>query len=50
MSVPRAHTRAVGKHLRPRQRLLLVAWGLVGVGLALTWLLLYLNAGDTSAF
>ena len=50
MSVPRAHTRAMRKDLRPEQRTLLVACGLIGVVLALTWLLLYLNAGDTSAF
>ena len=37
------------KELRSRQRAILVGLGLIGVLLALTWVVLYLDAGATSA-
>ena len=39
----------MSKELRSWQRAVLVGLGLIGVVLALTWVVLYLNAGATSA-
>ena len=44
-----AHTLDMKRGLGPRQRSILVGLGLIGVVLALTWVVLYLNAGATSA-
>lgn len=49
MSVRCAHTRQVKKDHWSRQRFILVGSGLIVVVLALTWLVLYLNAGATSS-
>jgi hypothetical protein len=43
------HTQEMKKELRSRQRATLVGLGLIGVVLVLTWVVLYLNAGATSA-
>jgi hypothetical protein len=48
MSV-RAQTREMKKDLWSKQRSILVGLGLIGIVLALTWVVLYLNAGSTSA-
>lgn len=49
MCVRRAHTPEVEKGVWSRQRLVFVGSALVGVVLVVTWVVLYLTAGDTSA-
>jgi flagellar motor component MotA len=49
MRVRSAHTREMKKDLWSRQRTILVGLGLIGAVLGLTWVVLYLNAGATSA-
>ena len=49
MRVHNRDTPGMSEKLRSRHRAVLVGLGLVGIVLALTWVVLYLAAGATSA-
>ena len=49
LSPRNTHTQEMKPEPRSRQRVIFVGLGLIGVVLALTWVVLYLNAGATSS-